>query len=683
VTLDDLLSRLEGVHRSGSKATALCPAHEDTASSFSASEGRDGRILLKCFAGCTVEQIVAALGLQMSDLMGANGRRRARATVPERVWTIRDAQGRAIAEHHRIDLRAGKKIWWTRNGAKGLSRLPLSDLPIYGTELVKDVPPGAEIYVVEGEKAADALREKGVLALGTVTGAQGTPGPTPLSVLRGRDVILWPDFDDAGREHMRRISAALASVAARVCFLSWGERPGDDAADYFARGGTVEGLASLISAKKKSAAEEVKPADLLDAIAAFIRRFVVLSREQVDAIALWVLHTWVIDAADATLFLAITSAEWRSGKTRLLEVLELLVRRPWRAITPSEAVLFRKVSAQEPTLLLDETDAIFSPKAKDNEGLRALLNAGNRRGATVDRCVPGGKGEVRLETFSVFCPRALAGIGRLPATVSDRSLPIRLKRRRRSEPVERFRFRDVEEEAKALRGQIEAWAIVSVEALRQAERPPVPDTLDDRQADGAEPLLAIADLAGGIWSERARGALVELCTGEGMSDDSLSVRLLRDVRTIFEARGVDRLHSADLCDALAEMEEAPWGDYKGKPIKPRALAWLLELFEVRSSQVKIDGRNRHGYTRDAFSDAWSRYVVAPTPSISSSEKLPTLPPASGAAFPTISETLPPPAGSVLKNGESPITTGMVAEVAFETPPGEPVHENGDDEAALL
>jgi hypothetical protein len=424
----------------------------------------------------------------------------------------------------------------------------------------------------------------------------------------------------------------------------------------------------------RAPAESESPAELLDAIAALIHRFVVISQAQADVIALWVLHTWTIAAADVTLFLAITSAEMRSGKTRLLEVLELLVRRPWRAISPSEAVLFRKVSAQEPTLLLDETDAIFSPKAKENEGLRALLNAGNRRGATVDRCVPGGKGEIRLETFSVFCPRALAGIGKLPATVADRSLPIRLKRRvrsRREEQVERFRFRDVEKEAETLRRQIEAWAVQSVEALRRAERPGVPDALDDRQADGAEPLLAIADSAGEEWPKRAREALVELCSGEGTSDDSLSVRLLRDVLTIFDAGGVDRLHSADLCDALAEMEEAPWGDYKGKPIKPRALAWLLELFEVRSSQVKIDGRNRHGYTRDAFSDAWSRYVSAPTPSASSSETLPTLPPAPALDLVAISETLPLPTGSVLENGEPSIPTGTVAEVADKTATGDP------------
>ncbi len=366
-----------------------------------------------------------------------------------------------------------------------------------------------------------------------------------------------------------------------------------------------------------------------------------------------------------TLFLAITSAEMRSGKTRLLEVLELLVRRPWRAISPSEAVLFRKVSAQEPTLLLDETDAIFSPKAKENEGLRALLNAGNRRGATVDRCVPGGRGEIRLETFSVFCPRALAGIGKLPATVADRSLPIRLKRRLRSELVERFRLRDVEKEAEALRRQIEAWAAVSVEALRRADRPQVPDALDDRQADGAEPLLAIADLAGEKWPERARRALVEVCTGAGVGagDESLSVLLLRDVLTIFKARDVDRLHSAELCEALKGLEESPWAEWgKGVGLKPSALARLLRPFEIRPRQAWADGVNRNGYERADFEDVWQRYALEP-----SSETLDPLEPAPNGPSVHFSETLGPQSPRGSENEKSPTGAGLLEGLESEKP----------------
>jgi hypothetical protein len=167
-------------------------------------------------------------------------------------------------------------------------------------------------------------------------------------------------------------------------------------------------------------------------------------------------RTHAFDAADASPYLAVTSPEKRSGKSRLLEVLEIIVFNSWKVITPTEAVVFRKIDAHRPTLLLDETDAIFGKKNGENyEGLRALLNAGNRRGTKVPRCVGTSQS---LQSFSVFCPKAIAGIGELPDTIADRAIPIRLKRKARSERAERFRRRDVEADAKTLYMNASAWA---------------------------------------------------------------------------------------------------------------------------------------------------------------------------------------------------------------------------------
>src|SRR4051812_30524857 len=82
---------------------------------------------------------------------------------------------------------------------------------------------------------------------------------------------------------------------------------------------------------------------LLDEIGAFISRYVVCTEAQRTAIALWIVHTHVIDAAEATPYLAVTSAEKQSGKSRLLDVIAQLVARPWHAVEPSDAVLFRKI----------------------------------------------------------------------------------------------------------------------------------------------------------------------------------------------------------------------------------------------------------------------------------------------------------------------------------------------------
>jgi Protein of unknown function (DUF3631) len=346
-------------------------------------------------------------------------------------------------------------------------------------------------------------------------------------------------------------------------------------------------------------------ASLLDELAAFVRRFVVVSPAQATAIALWIVHTHAFDAPDASPYLAVTSPEKRSGKSRLFEVLELLAANPWKVITPTEAVVFRKVDNDRPTLLLDEADAIFGRKNGENhEGLRALLNAGNRRGTFVPRCVGTSRS---LVSFSVFCPKAIAGIGDLPDTIADRAIPIRLKRKAKNEHAERFRRRDVEDEAERLYMDSSAWAEHAVPTLAEA-RPALPDELDDRAQDAWEPLLAIADLIGEEWPVRARAAALELSNGAEHEDESPSVRLLGDIRAVFDERGVDRLASAVLAAALHEIEESPWADWYGKPITATGVARLLAGFGIKPKVIRVGEETPRGYPRDQFQDAWDRYL---------------------------------------------------------------------------
>jgi Protein of unknown function (DUF3631) len=236
---------------------------------------------------------------------------------------------------------------------------------------------------------------------------------------------------------------------------------------------------------------------LLGDVVAFLRRFVVMSDAQGDALALWTAHTHALDAADATPYLAITSPEKRSGKTRLLEVLELLTREPLPTANISDAALFRVVAAKRPTLLFDEVDVVF--KVREREELRGLLNAGYRRGAVAHRM--GGANNRTLETFPVFCPKALAGIGNcLPDTLIDRSIPIRLQRRTRQERVERFRRRLIAPEGESFRDGLADWLEPQLDYLAELH-PDLPDELDDRAQDCWEPLLALAELAGGGLAE--------------------------------------------------------------------------------------------------------------------------------------------------------------------------------------
>lgn len=152
------------------------------------------------------------------------------------VHPVRDTSGRLFAEHVRRDLPDGSKDlkWRLPDGRWGLNGTRLEALPLYGSERLAYLPEDRPIVLVEGEKARDALEAAGIPALGTVTGAAGTPGPAALEALRGLEVVLWPDADDPGREHMDRVAKGLQGVAEKVRLFVPQEpaEKGADAADH-------------------------------------------------------------------------------------------------------------------------------------------------------------------------------------------------------------------------------------------------------------------------------------------------------------------------------------------------------------------------------------------------------------------------------------------------------------------
>ena len=351
---------------------------------------------------------------------------------------------------------------------------------------------------------------------------------------------------------------------------------------------------------------------LLTDLRSFVRRYVVLAESQLTTVVLWIAHTWGIDAFDVTPYVAAMSAEPRSGKSRLQEVTELLVKKPWRVTQPSEAVLFRKIGASHPTLLFDEVDTVFGSRVSDSqEGVRAILNAGFQRGVTVPRCL--GRGET-LEDFEVFCPKFLAGIGTLPPTVRDRSFLIRMKRKKRSERVERFRRRDAEPTAAGLRARLERWADESIDILRDA-RPELPDELGDRAQDAGEPLLAIAEMARGTWPHSARRALVSLSGEKEAEDDTIGVQLLTDIKRCLDLRlktgGV--FATVDLIRDLLDPDDSPWKRHvlARDPLDAVALSKLLRPFGIRPKLCRDRSEPFRGYHVSEFLDAFERYLPLP------------------------------------------------------------------------
>ena len=268
-------------------------------------------------------------------------------------------------------------------------------------------------------------------------------------------------------------------------------------------------------------------ADILADLRDLFARFLFFpSPSCAPVLALWTAHTYALDAFTFTPYLAINSPVKRCGKTTLLDLLGFVVHQPLTAASISPAALFRVVEAERPTLLLDETDSIFAsgPLSETAEALRGVLNSGFQANGRVTRCV-GPNHDVAH--FSTFCPKALAGIGTLPDTVRDRSISLPLARKPKNWQAPRLRRRDIEPTTEALRRQLVTWADgESVELLRVAQ-PALPDPLNDRQCDIAEPLLAIADMAGGDWPAVARRALCELCAGTAGDEGGLGAMLLR------------------------------------------------------------------------------------------------------------------------------------------------------------
>ncbi len=352
---------------------------------------------------------------------------------------------------------------------------------------------------------------------------------------------------------------------------------------------------------------EHRLAELLTLVEEYIARYVLLSLpEQRTATVLWTAHTWIVEQFDTTPYLAFLSPEKRSGKSRVLEVLDKLVARPWLTVRPSEAVLFRNIEARRVTLLLDEIDTIFGRKAGSNyEGIRAILNAGFRRGMNVPRCVGEGT-NIQVVDFAVYGAKAFAGIGNLPDTVRDRSIILDMVRRASDEPVERFRFREASAAARPLREALERWA---VDVDLSEARPEIPPELDDRAADGWEALLAVADYAGDGWPEEARRAARVLSAGRMEETASFGVRLLHDCRRVFDSEQTDRLTSERLVKVLTGMEESPWDE-----LTPRRLAGKLRPYKINPTTVRTGDRPAKGYKREDFDDAWKRYLPTPFPS---------------------------------------------------------------------
>jgi hypothetical protein len=349
-------------------------------------------------------------------------------------------------------------------------------------------------------------------------------------------------------------------------------------------------------------------AKLLDEAGELLARYVSWpSRHACVAFVLWCAATHVQSRAGFASRCVLKSPVPRCGKTRAMEVAELLCRHPLPTVNISVAALVHSITEEDPpAIFMDETDAVWGKKVKDSETSetkRGIINAGFSRGKPYIRWDVTTRETDECPTFAMVM-LAAQGIT-LPGTIEDRAVIIAMQRKPPGVSVAKFRQRRDGPAVEAARDRISAWLRPLARQLGDAE-PEMPPGLSDRAEDVWEPLLAVADAAGGHWPALARDAAVALSGGNGNEAAALSLRLLADVRTVFADN--DKLHSHVIVNRLAALEEAPWGTWRGHDFNQNDLAGLLKPYELQSRQVKIGEVNRKGYHKADFHSAWSRYL---------------------------------------------------------------------------
>ena len=243
LNVTDILPRLQGVRQAGKGYIARCPAHEDEKASLSIGQGDDGRILLHCHAGCSIEEIAGALGIEVKNLFPEDSAKKEIVAT----YDYKDAAGNLVYQVVRLypkDFRQrrsdglGGWIW----NMKGVDPLPYR-LP----ELLAALERGETVFVVEGEKDVDRLAALGLVASTSHGGAGKWREAHSRHFPQGADVAIIPDNDDPGRDHAAKVADQLINRGCKVRVVELPVPAKGDVSDWLNAGGTKEELLRLVA----------------------------------------------------------------------------------------------------------------------------------------------------------------------------------------------------------------------------------------------------------------------------------------------------------------------------------------------------------------------------------------------------------------------------------------------------
>jgi putative DNA primase/helicase len=346
-------------------------------------------------------------------------------------------------------------------------------------------------------------------------------------------------------------------------------------------------------------AHPVDGAAMLDDVLKLLQEHVIADAETLHAAALWVCLTWLVEYATVLPLAVITAPEKGCGKTVLLTTLSMMANKPLQASNTSAAAMFRVIEAHSPTLFIDETDTFM----RDSEDIRGIINSGHTRSSAYVLRTVGDDFEVK--SFSTWSAKALSGIGHLPETIESRAIILKMRRKIAGETTRNLRHTppEVFDEVKQ---KLARWS--DDNGTRFHSMRPIMAGLSNRDADNFEPLLAIAQLAGGQWVERITAAAFVLCASES-DNRSIGIELLDACRTVFESWGGDKIKSTDLLDEICKDDEAPFATYnRGKPMTMRQLSNRLREFGIHSKNNRFTGGVKKGYVKQDFEEAFLFYL---------------------------------------------------------------------------
>jgi hypothetical protein len=355
--------------------------------------------------------------------------------------------------------------------------------------------------------------------------------------------------------------------------------------------------------------------DPLELLTGLILQFVDLTDDEVLAVSLWTLHTFLFNQFEATPRLLLVSPVPGCGKTTILRIIKLLGSVPLKTVGISPAAIYHLLDRERRSLLVDEAENLAWMSNRD---LRAVIDSGHARDGSITRLRDG-----EPHSYVTFAPMALASLDRLPLTVIRQSVVIRMKMATRELKRIEMRLEDFD----IIRNEIVDWC----QGRKLDPDPVLPDALNNRLADNWRVLISIADACSKDWGRKAREVAVRL--SQRYSDDDLRLILLSDIKAIFDTKAVDRITMAELVAELIALEGQPWAEYRGvqddqtpRRLTTGILSNLLRPFGIRSKTIWPPGQragqtSAKGYCSTQFAEAWAAYLREYTRTQSSNFKM--------------------------------------------------------------